>query len=260
MQPAVASDGISQFLVVWTTFTGSPYGFDLFGQRFINVSSILLAPSAPYVWAPFEVSNNTYQPQLVVSWSSVVGLSVSNYEVYVNGSGTPMAVVSSNTWTMTAANGLSVSSTNSFALDYVTTDGRRSPLSPSTSGATWSGYSWYGIPFEWMAQYYGTSIGAWPGSVTTPLSTGSPSLYQVFLSGGNPTNSATWLREEVTTTAEGPFLNWNTQAGATYQVQSTADFNTWTNVGSPRFAAGASDSTPIGGGANLYFRVVLLRQ
>jgi hypothetical protein len=260
MQPAMASDGASQFLVVWTSFTGSPYGFDLFGQRYINVSSILLAMSAPYVWAPFVVRNNVYQPQLVVSWSPVLGLSVSNYEVYVNGSGTPTGVVNSNNWTMTAANGLTASSTNSFALDYVTADGRRSPLSPSASGATWSGYSWYGIPFEWMAQFYGDSIGNWPGSVTKPLVAGGPSLYQIFLSGGNPTNSATWLSEQVTTTAEGPFLSWNTQAGATYQVQSTPDFDTWTNVGSPRFAAGISDSIFIGGAANKYFRVVLLRQ
>ncbi len=260
MQPAIASDGTSQYLVVWTSFTGSPYGFDLFGQRYLNVSSILLAMSAPYVWAPFVVSNNVYQPQLVVSWSPVLGLSVSNYEVYVDGSSTPTGLINSNNWTMTAANGLTASSTNTFAVDYVTTDGRRSPLSPSASGATWSGYSWYGIPFEWMAQYYGASIGSWPGSVTKPLVTGGPSLYQVFLSGGIPTNSATWLSEQVTTTAEGPFLNWNTQAGATYQVQSTADFNNWTNVGSPRFAAGASDSIYIGGGANQYFRVVLLRQ
>lgn len=260
MQPAVASDGVSQFLVVWTSYIGSSYGFDLFGQRYINVASILLAMSAPYVWAPFVVSNNVYQPQLVASWSPVLGLSVSNYEVYVNGGSTPTGVVNSNNWTMTAANGLTVSSTNSFALDYVTADGRRSPLSPSASGATWSGYSWYGIPFEWMAQFYGESIGNWPGSVTKPLVAGGPTLYQIFLSGGIPTNSATWLREQVTTTAEGPFLSWNTQAGATYQVQSTPDFDTWTNVGSPRFAAGAADSIYIGGGASKYFRVVLLRQ
>ena len=37
MQPAVASDGANQFLVVWTSYTGNPYSFDLFAQRYINV-------------------------------------------------------------------------------------------------------------------------------------------------------------------------------------------------------------------------------
>ena len=34
MQPAVASDGANQFLVTWTSYTGSPYNFDLFAQRY----------------------------------------------------------------------------------------------------------------------------------------------------------------------------------------------------------------------------------
>src|SRR5208282_3697658 len=38
MQPAVASDGANQFLVVWTSYTGNPYGLDLFAQRYINVN------------------------------------------------------------------------------------------------------------------------------------------------------------------------------------------------------------------------------
>ena len=264
MHPAVASDGVSQFLAVWTSFTGSPYGFDLFAHRYINVSSVLLAMSAPYVWAPFVTemvgNNSVYQPELVVSWPPLLGLSVTNYEVYADGAGAPTAVVTSNSWTMTAANGLTASSTHSFAVDYVTTGGQRSPISPSASGTTWSGAQDNGIPAEWMEQYYGLNFGAWPANVNAPLVPGGPSLYQVFLSGGNPTNSATWLGEQLANTAEGPFLTWNTQAGATYQVQSTTDFKQWTNLGSPRFAAGASDSIFLGRGAAVYYRVVLLRQ
>ena len=37
MQPAVGSDGANQFVVVWTSYTGLPYNFDLFAQRYINV-------------------------------------------------------------------------------------------------------------------------------------------------------------------------------------------------------------------------------
>ena len=45
--------------------------------------------SAPFVYAPFTLSNNVYQPQLLVTWPVLLGISVSNYEVYVDGAGTP---------------------------------------------------------------------------------------------------------------------------------------------------------------------------
>jgi hypothetical protein len=258
MQPAVASDGANQFLVVWTSFTGLPNEFDLYAQRYLNVSALLQAMPAPYVWAPFVVSNNVYQPQLVVTWAPLLGISVSNYEVYVDGASVPAAAVTSNRWTMTAAYGLADSSTHSFQLDYVTTDGRRSPISPSASGTTWQGCNSGGIPCEWMEAYYGSNIAQWPAAAST-LGGTSVTLLQVFLSGGNPLNPATWLKQQLTRTAEGLFLNWNTTAGATYQVQSTTDLRTWNNVGSPRFAAGTTDSIYVGGSPVGYYRVLLMR-
>ena len=260
MQPALASDGASQFLAVWTSFVGLPYSFDLYAQRYVNVASVLQPMAAPYVWAPFVLSNNVYQPELLVSWAPVQGLSVSDYEVYVDGAGTATAVVTSNSWTMTAANGLTTSSTHSFAVDYVTSGGQRSPISPSASGTTWSGANYYGIPFEWMEEYYGLSFTSWPANVNAPLVAGGPSLYQVFLSGGNPTNPSTWLSQVITATPQGTFLGWNTQPGATYQVQTSSNLTTWNNFGSPRFAAGTSDSMYVGGNSSGYYRVLLLRQ
>ena len=262
MQPTVASDGVAQFLVVWTGFTFSAAGMDLFAQRYANVAAILQPMSAPFVYAPFMVSNGVYQPQLQVSWPPLLGISVSNYEVYVDGAGTPTALTTSNFWTMTAANGLTTNSTHSFQVDYVTTDGRRSPLSPSASGTTWSGANYYGIPFEWMEEYYGLNFAAWPANVNVPLVAGGPTLYQVFLSGGDPFDSSTWLQTSLTKTSQGMFLNWNTQPGLTYQVQVTTNFTSWSVVpnASARFAAGASDSINVGGGAAGYYRVLLLRQ
>ena len=264
MQPAVAADGVGQFLVVWTSFTGYPNTFDLFAQRYLNTSAILQPMSAPFVWVPFVVSNGVYAPQLVVSWPPLAGLSVSNYEVYVDASNAPAAFVAANQWAMTAANGLTTNSTHSFQLDYVMTDGRRSPLSPSASGTTWSGLNWGGIPYEWMAAFFG---GYYNGKYTTtywplpgkPLTSGGPSLAGVFLSGGNPLDSTTWLQTTLTKTAQGIFLGWNPQPGATYQVQVSTDFNAWTNVGSPRFAAGTTDSINVGGSSVGYYRVLLLR-
>lgn len=264
MQPVVTSDGTNQFLVVWTSYTGSPYSFDLFAQRYINLNALTNLPamsSAPFVWVPFVLSNSVYQPQIVVSWPAVAGFSIANYEVAVDGV-TNVGVVTSNAWTMTAAKGLTSSSTHSFQVDYVTAAGLRSPLSPFASGTTWSGLYWGStnnpIPFEWMVQYYGSNISSWPSASATTAS-GGPTLAQVFLSGGNPTNSATWLRTSLSNTSQGMFLSWNTQPGATYQVQVTTNFTTWSNVGAPRFAAGSSDSIYVGGSPAGFYRMVLLR-
>ncbi|HTR40972.1 MAG TPA: hypothetical protein VMH87_05100, partial [Pseudomonadales bacterium] len=84
MEPAVASDGKQQFLAVWTSFTFGPNSFDLFAQRYANSASFLEPMGAPFVSAPFDLVNGVYQPQLVVSWPPVQGLSVSNYYVYAD--------------------------------------------------------------------------------------------------------------------------------------------------------------------------------
>ncbi|MGD0744876.1 MAG: hypothetical protein ABSA45_06945 [Verrucomicrobiota bacterium] len=265
MQPAVASDGAEQFLVVWTSFTGLSAGFDLSAQRYLNVAALLPPIDTLYVYAPFVLSNGVYQPQLQVSWPPLLGISVSNYEVYADGATTPMAVTASNVWTMTAANGLTTNSTHSFAVDYVTTDGRRSPISPSASGSTWSGLNWNAIPYEWMAEFFGGYYSGsyhanyWP-SPNAPLVPGGPTLLQVFLSGGNPLDSSTWLQTALTKTSQGLFLSWNTQPGFTYQVQVSTNFTSWSNLGSPRFAAGNSDSIYVGSGGVGYYRILLLRQ
>jgi hypothetical protein len=264
-EPAVASDGVQQFLAVWTSFTFGPDSFDLYAQRYVNAEAVLEPMAAPYVWAPFALSNNIYQPELVVSWPPVQGLTVSNYEVYVDGTATNMAAVVTNGWTMTSANGLSTNSTHSFAVTYVTAAGFQSPMSPSTSGTTWSGLNWGGIPYEWMAEYFGGYYGGsyhtsfWPpaSSLAAP---GGPTLLQVFITGGNPFDSTTWLQMSLTRTSQGLYLNWNTQPGMTYQVQDTADFKTWNNFGAPRFEAGTNDTIYCGNGAASYYRVQLLRQ
>ena len=271
IQPVIASDGLNQFLSVWTSFTGVASGFDLFAQRYINGAAVLQPMSAPIVWAPFVLSNTVYQPQLVVSWPSLLGLSVSNFELYVDGASSPTVLLPStaNLWTMTAANGLTTNSTHSFRIDYVLNDGRRSPISAPGSGSTWSGQSWGGIPFEWMQAYYGPLSVSFPNGVptynwpspNTPLAAGGPTLLQVFLSGGSPLDSSTWLHQWTVRTSRGMYLYWNTMPGAMYQVQSTAAFNanSWSNVGSPRFAAGVTDSIYVGGAPASFYRIQLLR-
>jgi hypothetical protein len=55
------------------------------------------------------------------------------------------------------------------------------------------------------------------------------------------------------------FLSWNTQSGAMYQVQTSTNFSSWNNLGTPRFAAGTNDSLYVGGSPVGYYRIVLLR-
>ena len=259
MQPAVASDGAEQFLSVWTSFTYSANMFDLFAQRYVNSSAVLEPMAAPLVWAPFTVSGGAYQPQLVVSWAPVDGLPVSAYKVFVNGGTTPMAVVTNNQWTMTSTNGLTASSTNSFALEYVTSGGFSSPPSSPGWGTTWDDCNSDGIPCAWLKEYYGNNVGVWP-SASKPLVPGGPTLWQIFMSGGNPTNSSTWLQTALTKTQQGMFLSWNTQPGMTYQVQATTNFTGWSNFGAPRFESGTNDSIYLGSGTSGYYRVQLLWQ
>lgn len=270
MQPALASDGVEQFLVVWTSYAGSPNGFDLFAQRYINVNGACNAMGAPFVWAPFTLNNGVYQPQLQVSWPPLLGISVSNYAVYVNGVMVTNLSAASNMWTMTAANGLTITNTVSFQVAYTTIAGCQPLPSPATSGTTWSGLNWYGIPYEWMAYYYGGYINGtyrtnnWPSSTVPPpgASGSAPTLLQIFLSGGDPGDSSTWLQTTLTKTAQGLFLSWKTQPGLTYQVQMTTNFTSWSVVpnGSARYAATTSDSMNVGGVPAGYYRVLLLRQ
>ncbi|HTV43637.1 MAG TPA: hypothetical protein VMF08_23940 [Candidatus Sulfotelmatobacter sp.] len=262
MQPAVASDGDKEFLTVWTSFTFGPSSFDLFSQAYVNAGAALEPMPAPYVWAPFVLdTNNNYVPELAVSWAPVTNLTVSSYLVFVDGANTNMAAVTNNNWVMTPANGLQANTTHTFALEYVTSQGFVSPPSPSASGKTWLGFYEgtppYVVPFEWLQMYYGGE-GNWP-SVDSPVVRGGPTVWQIFNTGGNPTNSATWLRSTLKMSSNGFYLIWNSVPGRTYQAQVTTDFKTWTNFGSPQFATGANDSIFVGSGGGAYYRVQLLQ-
>jgi len=255
IHPTVASDGQGRFVAAWTSFVGSAYGFDLHAQRFVNVSQPLPALNAPFVHVPFVVSNGVYQPQLEVSWPLQAGLPVDHYEVYVDGAlATSLA---SNLWVMTAANGLAASSSHAFQVDYVTTSSRQSPLSPATVRTTWDNQIYKGVlPVQWMAQYWGYG-NTWP-SPDDPVAPSGPTLLQVFLTGGNPNDPATWLRTAINSTAQGYFLSWNPQPGLSYQVQTSTDLTTWQSFGSPRFAIGTEDSLFIGLSNAGYYRVMWL--
>ena len=256
IHPTVSSDGAGRFLVSWSSFVGGPGSFDLFAQRYINTGEALPPMSAPFVYVPFTVNNGAYQPQLQVSWAVQEGINVDHYDVYVDGAISPAASLTNNSWTLS---GIAPSSTHTFQVDYVTTDGRQSPKSPSVSGITWMGFSWYGsIPFEWMSAHYGTDTSKWP-QLDARVAPGGPTLLQTFLTGANPQDPTTWLQQKLVGSPQGYFLTWNPQPGLTYQVQSSADLHDWSNLGSPRFSAGTTDSLFVGLQNSGYYRILVLR-
>ena len=251
MHPAVASDGVGQFLSVWTSYMGGARSFDLFGQRYFNTAAPLPPPGAPIVTV---LSSNS----LSVTWPPVQGYSIANYEVYADGSATATAVVTNTYWTAT---GLAPASTHSYRLAYVLTDGRRSPLSSATSKTTYSGgATWGGIPQEWMVGYFGDDLFAWPSPHADSDGDGVSNRDE-FFQGTDPTNANSVLRQRIMQTAQGPYLSWNTQPGLVYQVMTMTNMNSWQNVGGPRFAPGYLDSIYVGGGSGKsgFYRIMRLR-
>ncbi|MBI3850120.1 MAG: hypothetical protein HY298_07505 [Verrucomicrobia bacterium] len=248
IHPTVASDGVSRFLVTWTSFGGGINSFDLFAQRYASTAQPLFPPDPPFVSA---LSSS----KLSVAWPDLAGFGVVNYELYFDGSATPV-VVTSNMWVKT---GLSSGSTHTFELVYVLTDGRHSPHSAPASGTTWGADDNFdGLPDDWQAMYWGSNSESWPSPYADSDGDGASNRDE-FLAGTNPLDANSVLRTALTSTGQGLFLSWNTQPGLMYQVQSSTNMTAWVNVGSPRFAAGSTDSIYVGGSNSTYYRVSRLR-
>lgn len=248
IHPVVAADGQARFLAAWSGFTGVALGFDLFAQRYATTAVPPPAPASPIVSI---LSSNA----LAVSWLAVAGYTVADYEVYADGAATPTAVVTNTWWTAT---GLSPGSTHYFKLDYVLADGRQSSMSGATTNTTYGTLTWGGIPYEWMAYYFGSDGENWPKSNADSDGDGVSNLNE-FLAGTCPTNSASVLRTELQSKQQGLYLNWNTQPGLIYQVQNSPDLKTWINLGGVRFAPGTLDAIYVGGSPASYYRIVRVR-
>ena len=246
IQPTIASDGVATFLTVWTSFGGGANSFDLRAQRYANTNTPINPPGAPIVTVLSSSS-------LSVSWPPVQGFSIANYEVYADGSASAAAVVTNSYWN---AVGLSPNSIHSYRLAYVLVDGRRSPLSPATTNTTYGSIAYSGIPVEWMALYFGED---WPSALADSDGDGASNKNE-FLAGTDPTNAASVLKQTLRPTPLGLFLDWNTQPGLMYQVQTaTSASGAWSNFGGPRFASGYTDSVFVGGGNGGFYRIWRLR-
>lgn len=250
-QPAITADGTDRFLVAWASFTGAS-SFDILAQRFTS-GQPLPRPDPPFVSA-------LSASRLSVSWPELLGFTVSGYELYMDGAAppaTPAAVVTNNMWTQT---GLAPSSTHSFRLAYII-GGQRSSLSDAGSGTTWGeDENVDGLPDDWQERYWGPKPEDWPGRNIDSDGDGATNASE-YLAGTDPTDPESVLKTWVSRDPQGRRLNWNTQAGLIYQVQTANAFGGgWTNLGSPRFAAGATDSLLLTGSGNAaFYRIIRVR-
>jgi hypothetical protein len=154
--------------------------------------------------------------------------------------------------------GLAPDTIHVYQLDYVLAGGRASPLSGATTNSTYGTLTWGGIPYEWMTYYFGTDVWSWPSPYADSDGDGVSNLNE-FLAGTCPTNAASVLRIDLQPTAQGLFLNWNTQPGLIYQVQVSTNLKGWTSLGGMRFAPGTVDSMFVGGNPASYYRVLRVR-
>ncbi|GIX50407.1 MAG: hypothetical protein KatS3mg132_601 [Limisphaera sp.] len=248
--PTVAGDGAGRFLVVWSSFTGIDYGFDLRAQRLASAGQPLQPLDPPVVSV---LSSNA----LSVSWPSVDGLPVAAYELYMNDAQPPQATLVTTRNVVTVSN-LLHSTSYSFRVTYVLTNGQRAPLSDPATGTTYGVWVYGGIPSEWMAGYFGPDMGAWPRPQDDSDGDGAANLEE-FLAGTDPSDPKSVLRVNLISTPSGRYLEWNAQPGFVYQVQASGGLSGWTNVGEPRFARGTRESLRVAGGEAAFYRVIRLR-
>jgi hypothetical protein len=144
-------------------------------------------------------------------------------------------------------------------MEYVLRDGRRSALSPVASGTTWGeDANFDGLPDDWQARYWGLNPLAWPAANADSDGDGATNL-QEFLAGTDPISRANSLRLDLTRNGQGTWLNWNTEPGFVYQVQVSTNATTWQSLGPARFAPGALDAMPVGGGDVRLYRIIRMR-
>jgi hypothetical protein len=248
IHPTVVGDGSQRFLAVWTSYVGLPNSMDLCAQRYATTLEPLAPMDPPFVAI---LSSNA----LAVSWPPLAGFSVGSYQVYADGATTPTASVTNTWWTMT---NLAPASTHWFQVAYVLTSGRQSPLSGATTNATYGTLTWGGIPYEWMIWYYGSDVFGWPSPNADTDGDGVTTRNE-FLAGTDPTDATSVLKVRLLPTPAGLFLNWNTEPGLIYQLQTSTNLGAWSNVGQPRLAAGVLDSVYVGPSKVGYYRIVRMR-
>ncbi|MDB6029672.1 MAG: hypothetical protein JWM16_10 [Verrucomicrobiales bacterium] len=247
-QPTIASDGTARFLVAWAGMAAN--GFDLFGQRYA-IGAPSPQPFAPWVSASGEST-------LTVTWPELAGYSGVTYQIFMDGALTPTATANGNFW---KATGLQPSSSHTFRIAYHFGSGQVSALSPPATGLTWGeDLNHDGVPDDWQSRFWPElAIGAWPPGYEDSDGDGV-SNYGEFLAGTDPRDASSVLKIKISFGQRERRLTWTARQGTIYQVQVSNNFETWSNFGAPRLAAGTSDSVVLSTApASAYYRVVVVQ-
>ena len=245
LQPAVASSG-NKLLVTWTSYLMGEYSFDLQAQRFITDSdgNLLAQPEKPFAYALTEY-------EIFVSWPAVTGRAVKQYDLFIDD--LPALALKDNFYTL---EDLDMSTTHTFKYCITLESGVVSPVSEPITVKTWgSDKSRDGLPDDWQSLYWGSDKSKWPGANEDSDGDGVSNLDE-FLAGTNPMDKESALTTKLKMTAQGVRLEWNTVAGFVYQVQSSADTKSWTNLGAPRRAAGKVDSMVLDPAQKSFYRII----
>lgn len=249
VQPTITSDGIDTFVVAWSSFTGMAASYDLFAQRYtLNVAATLPAPIPPFLAA-------LSQKKIAVTWPDFLGENVEHYEIFVDGSTTP--IKTTEMYLLVENANWAPGSQHQVTMSYTLKDGRRSPASEASVVTTWGTDSNAdGLPDDWQRIYWGVQ-GNWSMAFADPDEDGATN-FQEFLAGTNPLDRTSVLETKLSSREQGIYLEWNTQPGSVYQVQVSTDLNVWADFGAVRFAPSSQDAIPAGA-AGSYYRVIRLR-
>lgn len=246
--PTVGSDAEGNALIVWSGFTGGRDSFDLQAQKFAADQPL------PVLEAPFVFGSGYWS--IGVSWPSLDGVEIDSYELYLDGSESPVIAIGN----MHTFSGLNAGSEHSIELSYVLPDGSRSPRSAPAYGRTWGrDQNFDQLPDDWQTSFFGVTSVDWPGADADTDGDGATNIEELR-AGTDPTDAASLLQTQVVNTATGLHLQWNTNAGGIYQVQVSTDISSWFDTGAPRLAVGGLDSISIVNDQGIaVYRVLRLR-
>lgn len=244
--PTTGATPEGQILVAWSSNLPQS-GLELFAQR-LAANPTLQALPAPVVSALSPSS-------VMVSWPAVAGLPVAAYRVF-SPTGAQLAEVTDNFW---VTDGLAPASSFAVEVAYVLTSGDVSPKSAAGTGRTWgTDKNFDGLPDDWQVTW-------WPGATSYPPGSADSdgdgvSNLDEWLAGTDPTDSRSSLKVRWTLTPLGLRVEWPTQAGFVYQLQTSANGREWTAAGGPRFAADRTDSVTLAvSGPVSFYRVLRVR-
>jgi hypothetical protein len=238
----------SNWVVTWSGFSTSSRSLEVYAQKF-NVSTVRVKPISIYGFgANFDTIN--------VVWPLANDENVSGYRVSVDDGSQVFETESSHI----SINELEAGQSYQISLAYVYHDGSTSVGTADLVVSTWTpDDNKDGLPDVWQSSYFGGVSSSWEDSSTDTDGDGANNLEEL-LAGTDPADSTDVLVMHLHKSNGQNWLSWTTVEGGIYQLQQTSSFNTWLNVGSPRFAADAVDAVQINNVDDLsIYRIVRLK-